>query len=380
MTRLLPLLVVAALSLSSLVVAQQRPTFRAAVRTVAVYATVNDREGRLVPDLDKNAFQILDNGRPAGITVFSNEVQSITVAVMLDMSNSMRGKFVRVRESTLSLVAALAPGDRTRIGTFGTEVAISPLLTGDKDVLTRILQEELWPGGGTPLWKAIDVAMTSLARESGRRVVLMLTDGVDVAVDQPLRGSPSELTRRAIDESFMVYAIGMEGTGLERDMVDLSEQSGGGHFQLKADADLSETFARVVDELRHQYVLGFVPAVLDGKVHTLEVRTTNPGLTARARKSYRAVPDRRIPAVRGRPDVPVMPDVTRASRWSIGLVVAAGLGAAWSPYESDLFGSEGLNRLEAGRAHGRVEAEDHAHGHREGKRHRCGRPGDQRLP
>jgi VWFA-related protein len=287
---LLPL--AAALVLAGVVPAARQATFRTGVQTVAIYATVSDHEGRLVTDLDRDTFEIRDNDRPTPIAIFSNAIQAITVAVMLDMSNSMRGKFVRVRESTLSFVAALAPGDRARIGTFGTEVAISPLLTGDLEILTRVLREEVWPGGGTPLWKAIDVAMTSLTRESGRRVVLVLTDGVDFPVDAALRGSPSDLKRRAIDESFLVYAIGMEGTGLERSMVDLTEQSGGGHFQLKADADLSGTFARVIDELRHQYVLGFVPAALDGKVHQLDVRTTNPGLTVRARKSYRAVPDR----------------------------------------------------------------------------------------
>ena len=293
-----------ALLLAGVVPDARQATFRTGVRTVAVYATVSDREGRLVPDLDRAAFEIRDNGRPAPVTVFSNESQAITVALMLDMSNSMTGNVLRVRASSLSLVAALAPGDRARIGTFGDEVAISPLLTGDRDILGRVLQEEVWPGGGTPLWKALDVSMTSLAGERGRRVVLVLTDGRDSVYDTALSGSPSALNRRAIDESFMAYAIGMEGmgpggntAGLDGDIVGLVEQSGGGHFQLKADADLPATFARVIEELRHQYLLGFAPAALDGKVHRLDVRATTPGLRVRTRKSYRAVPDQQGPGV-----------------------------------------------------------------------------------
>jgi Ca-activated chloride channel family protein len=291
----------AALLLAGVVLVARQATFRTGVQTVALYATVSDREGRLVPDLDRTAFEIRDNGRPVPITVFSNQIQAITVAVMLDMSGSMSSKFLQVRQSSLSFVAALGPRDRARIGTFGEEVAISPLLTGDRDVLTRIVQEELWPGGGTPLWKAIEVAMTSLAREGGRRVVLVLTDGLDSVSgeDSELRGSPSDLKRRATNESFMVYAIGMDGTGLDGDIEGLAEQSGGGHFKLSADADLSATFARVIDELRHQYVLGFAPAVLDGKDHKLEVRTMTAGLKVRAQKSYRAAPERQGPGRSG---------------------------------------------------------------------------------
>jgi Ca-activated chloride channel family protein len=268
----------------------RQAAFRTGVQTVAVYASVRDREGRLVPSLDRTAFEVRDNGQVVPLTVFSNEVQPITVALMLDMSRSMQSKFLQIRKSSVSFVENLGPGDRARVGTFGDEVAASPLLTGDKRILRRVIEEEVWPGGGTPLWKAIDVAMTSLAGEPGRRIVLVITDGGDSGYAGALGGSPSALGRRATDESFMVYAIGMEGTGLSGDVVGLAEQSGGGHFQLKDDADLQDTFARVIDELRHQYLIGFEPAALDGKVHRLDVRTTVDGLKVRTRKNYRAAP------------------------------------------------------------------------------------------
>src|SRR5262245_12366228 len=70
---------------------QQQPTFRSGARTVAVYATVTDRDGRLAPDLARDVFQIRDDGKPQTITVFSNEIQPIRVVVMLDRSTSMRG-------------------------------------------------------------------------------------------------------------------------------------------------------------------------------------------------------------------------------------------------------------------------------------------------
>ncbi len=64
------------------------------------------------------------------------------------------------------------------------------------------------------------------------------------------------------------------------------EETGGGHFEIKSDDDLGNTFARVAEELRHQYLLGFSPASLDGKTHRLEVQVTQPGCKVRARKSY----------------------------------------------------------------------------------------------
>ncbi len=210
---------------------------------------------------------------------------------MLDMSSSMEAKVLRVRDSARSFVAALQPEDRAVVGAFGEELAISPLLTGDKKVLLRILNEELWPRGFTPLWRGVDLAMASLANETGRRVVLVLTDGEDTDM---LPSAPSQegVERRAVRDSFMVYAIGLQGTGLARGLARVTEKTGGGHFELATAAELSGTFTRVIDELRHQYLLGFAPAVQDGKVHKLEVRGTKPGMHVRARTAYQAGTER----------------------------------------------------------------------------------------
>jgi len=284
----------------------QQPTFRAGVRTVGVYATVSDRDGHLVADLPQDAFRILDDGRPTPITVFSNDVQKITVAVMLDMSDSITARVIRVRDATELFIEAIAPGDRVRIGTFGWEVAISPLLTDDKTVLYRVLHEELWPGGGTPLWRALLAAMTSLRSEAGRRVVLVLTDGIDAdaTVVSGARPTAADVKQRAVREGFMVYAIGMEPPpvagaasgayigGLSDEIVKVVEETGGGHFALAREADLGDTFARVAEELRHQYLIGFSPAALDGRTHKLELQVTRPGCTARGRKSYVAEAER----------------------------------------------------------------------------------------
>ena len=176
--------------------------------------------------------------------------------------------------------------DRATIGTFGSEIFVSPLLTGNHADLNRVLSEELWPGGSTPLWTAIDYAMTALSGQPGRRVVLVLTDGQDSCGD--FRGRCIDFDRvveRALDQDFMIYGIGLEGRGLATDMASLTSSTGGGHFELKQDDDLDTTFTRVAEELRRQYQTGFTPASLDNRTHRLEVKLTQPGMTARARKS-----------------------------------------------------------------------------------------------
>jgi VWFA-related protein len=283
---------VAALALLGVSPQEPRTVFRSAVQTVVLHATVRGDDGRLVPDLTRDDFEVHDEGRPVGITVFSSDPQPITVVLLLDMSGSMARHFLRVRDATRHFIDALHDDDRARIGTFGVEVALSPWLTGEKRILHRVVREELWPGGGTPLWSAIHAGMESLDGEPGRRVVLTLTDGMSSSGLPGFRGSAGRARDKAEDEGFMVYAIGIEGSPLDSAITTLADRTGGGHFRLEAGADLAGTFLRVVEELRHQYVLGFTPPRADGRRHDVEVRVTKPGMLVRARKNYRA-PDER---------------------------------------------------------------------------------------
>jgi Ca-activated chloride channel family protein len=282
----------ASIALPSATGAQPQPSFRSGVQTVAIHATVKDKSGRLVSNLTKEQFQVFDNGQPVEITTFSSDVQPLTVALLLDMSGSMSSRVLLVRESTLRFIDALLPHDRVRICTFGSEIAISPLLTGDKTILTRIVRDELWPGGGTPLWNAMFAAMGSLAQEPGRRVILVLTDGMDGGALPGMRHGFGDVRERATANGFMIYAIGMEGlaeSGDAREKFDaLIADTGGGRFQVGRDDDLRATFGQVAEELRRQYLIGFSPAASDraDRPRSLDIRVTEPGMQVRARKSY----------------------------------------------------------------------------------------------
>ena len=279
--------------------APQTPTFRAETQTVAVYATVQDGSGRLVPDLDREAFRVFVDGEAVDLVQFSPNPQPLSVALMIDTSE-VRGhglgartgdRHRTTRHAIDAFIGALEPADRVRVGTFGLEIAVGANLTRDAAEIERVLREEVWLGGGTPLWQALVAAMESLAAEPGRRVVLALTNGMDTGRLPGFPGRRSNIDEYGARTGSMVYAvrIGPADTWatMTDDLKDVALASGGGYFEALPDADLGQTFARVAEELRHQYLIGFVPAVADGQLHRLEV-VAGPGLTVRARRSFLA--------------------------------------------------------------------------------------------
>ena len=261
-------------------------TFRSTTRVVPIYATVTGPDGRLMPDLQSDDFVLLDNGVPQKITTFSKEPVPIVGVALWDVSNSMGPHAERVRASARSFVRALWPNDRFRIGSFGGSIVFSPLLTSDKSILARVVDEELWFGGGTPLWTAIAAGLDEVSRETGRRIVVVVTDGDTLE----LQTSKADVIRQMHRSDAMVYAIGFSPAGLSGAIKDVVDESGGGYAELGDAKGFDAELARVAAELHHQYVLGFSPQTLDGKVHKLAVSTRVAGTKVRARRGYVADP------------------------------------------------------------------------------------------
>ena len=290
--------------------AAQQPVFRGTGDAVRVFVTVTDRDGRLATGLTRTDFEIRDEGQPQPITVFDNSPQPIRLVVMLDVSGSMEGNLPLLRAAAQQLFTRLREDDLVRVGTFGHDITISPTFTRNADELLSALPRSIDPDAPTPLWRALDEAQSALADAgSERRVVLVLSDGKDSGMmDFKHRMvSQAEVIDRARAEDVMVYAIGMRsrgqrpmrpglGRGGLRDMLvaDLpdpglarvAQETGGGYTEVRYGQDLDAAFARVADELHSQYLIGFAPPKRDGKVHDVEVRVTQRGLTPRARKSY----------------------------------------------------------------------------------------------
>jgi Ca-activated chloride channel family protein len=262
-------------------------------------------------DLDDGDFEVLDDGRPQRLTVFRKGLQPITAAVLVDTSASMTLNLDLARGAAEQFVIRMFPGDTARVGSFSDRVDLSPRFTGDRDALLRSLGDDLHIGNPTVLWDAVDETMTALGPLGGRRVLLVLTDGIDTAS----RALPTTILERARADDLMIYVVQFRTTaraqlaeeplaptasqlfsdnGSRRRQSPgeflrrLALQSGGGHFVLGQYDDINATFTQVMHELHHQYVLGFVPERSDGRLHDLRVRVNRPGLTIRARQSYRA--------------------------------------------------------------------------------------------
>jgi Ca-activated chloride channel family protein len=275
----------------------QEPTFRSSTRIVPVVTTVLEADGRLVPNLEQDEFSILDNGKPQEIAFFQNDVQPFTVVVMLDKSGSMTANLQILDQAAEQFLLRLLPADKGQVGAFSDKIQLSGTFTSDRDDLIGALRD-LQFGNPTRLYDAIDESMEALKGVEGRKVVLVFTDGDDTSS----RLGFGDVLDRARAEEVMVYAIGLESeyfnlqrmvrTRPDRNLKKLAEETGGGYFELKKTADLAPTFTRVAQELHSQYTLGFTPTTLDDKEHKLLVRMKQPGMTARARKSYIASPEK----------------------------------------------------------------------------------------
>ena len=294
---LLPLVVLFAGGVVATTDPQGQAAGKAEARTVPIYATVVDAGGQLVSDLQRADFAIVDNAKPAEVSHFSSEAQPFTAIVMLDHSASMASSVQLINRAAEQFLRRLRPVDKAQVGAFSDTVELSGTFTNNRDELIGDLNL-LSIGNPTRLNDAIGVALDALHGIGGRRVILVFTDGEDTASGLGFKA----VLERARDEVVMVYSIGLESeyfNGLRTvrsrpsgNLKRISEETGGGYFELKKSDDLAPTFLRVAEELRSQYLIGFAPAALDGKVHKLDVKVNRPGMTVRARRSYLAAPDR----------------------------------------------------------------------------------------
>jgi len=271
------------------------PVFRSGTELVDLYVTATDRNGRLVPTLLREDFEVLDEGLSQDILLFENEVRPITVVVMLDTSASMTPSLDLLLAGAEQFIIRMLPDDRGKVGAFNDKIQILPEsnFTGDRDALIDEL-DRLQFGNPTRLYDAIGASIQSLQGVEGRKVVLVFTDGEDTQHEIGWR----EVLDMARAEEVMIYTIGLESNyfnGLRQvrskpdgRLKTFAEETGGGYFELKNSDELGPTFTRVAQELHSQYVLGFTPSVRDGKLHELEVLVKQRGTTARARRTYTA--------------------------------------------------------------------------------------------
>ena len=284
-------------------VAQDRSgRFQSGVDLISVTATVVDGEGRLVAGLPIDAFEIFEEGERQRITQFTNERVPVSLAVLLDVSDSMFGQRLIDARSAVErfLFELLDASDEFSVVAFNHEPRVLTRWTQAPDVV-RSAMGALKPFGSTAIYDAVLTALPMMnTRTKQRAAVLIISDGADTASDAALREVRSALIRsdafvyaiavdppakRAINETVNVSALN-----------EITGGSGGNTELVHETADLVTATARIADELNKQYVLGYYsPLPLDGSYRSIRVRATNPEYRVRARRGYIATPRTRRP-------------------------------------------------------------------------------------
>jgi Ca-activated chloride channel family protein len=280
-------------SVASVFVAAQ--TFRARVDTVQVTVTVVDAGGRVITGLSREDFEIHEDDVPQANTQFTDERVPVSLGVLLDASDSMRGQpIVDARAAVDRFVAVLLEGgDEAFVAAFNHLPRIVALWTRPPASLRGRL-EPFRPSGGTAIYDAL-VASAPLfdRRLHTRAALLVISDGADTASDRNLRQARDVLRRT---DPF-VYAIAIDSaaatasTRVNADALrEITGPSGGYTEVVKGSAELGPATERIANELNNQYMLGYVPSKApDGEWRGIRVRVKDRSYFTRARRGYYAV-------------------------------------------------------------------------------------------
>lgn len=282
----------------ALVLCAQEPAFRSGSTLVTVPVTVTDRSGHFVRGLTASDFEIFEDGQPRPVTQFTANRVPVSVAILLDISGSMSTEPARwnlTRRAVASFMSRLEERDEVTLIVFNERsVRVGGWTRHTTDVFSALAGVRT--GGSTDLFRALLDALPVLREASHPRdVLLLISDGnSNVGKYEFAPIGPNRV--RAVDEirrsGAAVYAIGV-GMGAEpvnrRTLGDVSEPTGG-YFEVVSSADMLEAaVGRVADDLRDQYILGFVPTETDGAIHGIEVKTHGAGHRIRARSGYSAL-------------------------------------------------------------------------------------------
>ncbi len=271
--------------------------FRAGVEIVQMAATVVDADGRLVGDLGRDDFEIVEDGRPQPLTHFTRERVPLSLGVVLDVSQSMFGQ--RIDDARLALDQFLTDrldvSDEVFISVFNHEPSIAvPWTVGPRQLRNRL--DDIRPWGGTSIYDAMMNALPLFEdRKHPRAAVVLISDGSDTGSLADVRDVRRQLRRN----SAFVYAIAIDApdTRAINDRVnpfalrEITTESGGYTEVVHDSPELGPATARIADELNHQYMLGYRPTrPADGSYRSIRVRIAGRDHTVRTRRGYVADP------------------------------------------------------------------------------------------
>ena len=309
---------------------------------VTIPVSVMDRDGRYVPNLQKEDFRIWEDGTEQQVAFFQSVDKPFSVVLMLDTSPSTSFRLEDIQDAAISFVNQLRPDDRVMVVSFNDEIKILCDFSTDRSKINRAIQRSK-TGDGTRLYDAVDMVINQqLSRIQGRKAIVLFTDGVDTTsrratyqttvmdaqeldaliypVDfdtsrdmsvmnyPPPMGRPGDVWGQILGGIFG-GGVGRRGGGggggrrgggyprpsnggdyelADRYLNELANSTGGRDYQADSLQNMSAAFANVAEELRRQYSIGYYPQrpPQAGQRRQIKVRARQPNLAVRARDSY----------------------------------------------------------------------------------------------
>ncbi len=272
------------------------------VDLVTVLVTVTTPEGSLITGLTKKDFQLFEDDVPQKITLFGRESdQPLRLQALFDSSLSIATELGTQQEAAIDfLKLVVSRKDRVSILQVSQDVVELVRESSRLEAMAKALRS-IRPSGGTSLYDAVYLAAEGLALSRGRKVILIISDGADTTSGVSLQ----ECLKRTLASEAVVYALVVQpiksepGRNLagEHSMIYLTRETGGRFFKVPSHEALRESFARIEEELRTQYLLGYYPKHKGecGQFRKIWIAVDVPGAVVRARNGYYAATKTRCP-------------------------------------------------------------------------------------
>ena len=280
---------VAILVLAS-VVSWRTEAFQTRSSTVTTAVTVRGRNGQLVSNLTEQDFAITEGGRPQKITRFTAERTPLSVAIVIDTSQSLRGEPMQVTRAAVRrfIDVSLRPDDEVALVSFNHVVSVVANWTTDRTRLRANL-DALNPTGSTALYDAVFTTLPLFTRRSLQRAAMVvISDGADSASNH----TPTQIKRELNGTDLFVYWIAVDHAATRAStrinpftIAEIAGQGNGYSEVIPGPERLDVALTRVSDELNHQYTMSYEPSTpANGRMHTVRVSVPKRDYVVRARR------------------------------------------------------------------------------------------------
>jgi Ca-activated chloride channel family protein len=232
--------------------------FRAEGRLVEVYATVTDSHGHYIDDLRSEQFSVLDRGQPRPLVAFESRSTELSVALVLDTTASMAAALPALKVAALRLIRDLRGDDRVAVYSFNDKVSELVSFSADKDAAKRAVLHT-GPFGETALYDALTRVNRDLASRTGKKVVVVFTDGDDNASTL----TADAAIQRAKAAGVPVYTVAQGAALINpeylKQLAEVSQATGGASYAIHNHSEIRDVFEKISQEMMHTYFFAFRP-------------------------------------------------------------------------------------------------------------------------